>query len=322
MVILTLIFLSSALLGWFINIPVVWLLKVFRLRQFVRQEGPSSHLQKAGTPTMAGIGIILTIVILALIWINVDLSIKFASALALMLGFSLLGFLDDILKVRKRQNTGLIPSEKFLGQVLFSIVFAAVLIYLGHSDSVTGVLRDLNFNNPYVYLVFVVFAIVGAGNAVNLTDGLDGLAAGLLAIAFAALGAVALRSQLMISDEAILCMIAGGAAFAFLRVNFHPAEVFMGDVGSLGLGAFLAAMAILLHKELLLVMIGGVFVLETLSVILQVTSYKLFRFRIFKMSPLHHHFELSGVQETVIVLSFYAAGLIFAALGVWLYNAF
>jgi len=317
---LTLTFLASALVGWLITLPVVWALKVLKAAQVVREEGPSSHRGKTGTPTMAGIGILLTILIFALVLINVDLSVKYLALLALTGGYALLGFLDDAIKIKNRRNKGLLASEKVLGQVLFAILFAAVLLYLGYADQVTGALKDLHLNNPYLYLAFVVLVIVGASNAVNLTDGLDGLAAGTLGIAFIALGIVAYSLHFM--DEALIAAVAGGASLSFLRFNSHPAEVFMGDVGSLGLGALLGGLAVLLHKELLLILIGGVFVAEALSVIVQVVSYKLFEFRVFRMSPLHHHFELLGASERVISASFYAAAAVFAALGIWLYDLF
>jgi phospho-N-acetylmuramoyl-pentapeptide-transferase len=151
---LILVFFSSALTGWFVTIPVVWVLRVFRMGQAIREEGPASHKVKAGTPTMGGIGILLAILIVILILINVDLSIKYAAIIGLTFGYALLGFLDDTLKIRKKQNTGLLASEKFLGQILFSAIFAAVLIYLGYADSAGGLLKALGLDNPYLYLPF------------------------------------------------------------------------------------------------------------------------------------------------------------------------
>jgi len=313
---LVFVFLSSLIIGWFISVPVVWALKVLRVGQTVREEGPASHRKKAGTPTMGGIAIVLTIFFFILIMINIDLSVKYSALLGLFVGFSIMGFADDFEKIRAKRNLGLTTWQKLFGQLVIASVFAASLVVLGHSNGVGGILKDIGFSNPFLYFTFIMLVIVGTSNAVNLTDGLDGLAAGTTCIAFIAFALVAYSLQY--TDEAIICAIAGGAALSFLRVNLHPAEVFMGDVSSMPLGALLGGLAVLIHKELLLAVIGGVFVVEALSVILQVATYKLFRARMFKMSPLHHHFELSGVQEPVVVMIFYVAGIILAALGVWL----
>jgi phospho-N-acetylmuramoyl-pentapeptide-transferase len=315
---LVLAFLFSVLVGYFVSVPVLWVLKVFRIAQHVREEGPASHRVKAGTPTMGGIAIVITIVLLTLIFINVDLTPQYAALLSLFIGFAVLGFLDDLKKIKKRQNRGLSARQKLFGQIFFASAFAGILVYLGHADWVGGALRALHFDNPYLYFPFIVFVVVGSSNAVNLSDGLDGLAAGVLCIAFVSFGVVAFRLHLL--NDALILMISAGAALSFLKFNFKPAEVFMGDVGSLSLGALLAGVAILLHKELLLVVVGGVFVVEALSVIVQVMSFKFFRKRVFRMSPIHHHFELRGMSEVAVVISFYAAAAVFGGLGILLFR--
>lgn len=313
---LVFVFLSSLLIGWFLSIPVIWVLKVFRIGQVIRQEGPASHRRKAGTPTMGGFSIVFTILTLMLIMINVDLNVKYAALLGLFAGYSILGFADDFAKIRARQNTGLTALQKIFGQVAIASIFAGALVISGHTDGVGGILKYMYLDNPYLYFPFIVLVIAGASNAVNLTDGLDGLAAGTVPFAFIAFAFVAYSLQY--TGEAVICAIAGGATLSFLRVNLFPAEVFMGDVSSLSLGALLGGVAVLCHKELLLIVIGGVFVVEAFSVILQVSTYKLFRARIFRMSPLHHHFELGGMREQTVVAVFCLAAAVFAALGVWL----
>lgn len=308
-------FFFALLVCWFISFPVVWVLKVFRVGQNIRQEGPISHLIKSGTPTMGGISIILTIIIFVVVLINIDIAVRYLSLILLFLMYAGLGFADDIIKIRKRQNQGLTARQKLIFQILFAAFFVGVLVYEGHSTTVTGVLQYLHFNNPWLYFPLAVFVIVGGANAVNLTDGLDGLATTTLFIAFSAFAFIAYQMQL--ADPAIIAATAAGGTLAFLWFNIYPAEVFMGDLGSMSLGALLSGLAIMLHKELAFAIIGGVFVLEALSVMIQVGSYKLFRKKIFRMSPLHHHFELLGLSEPIVVLIFGVFALIFAALGVW-----
>jgi len=315
---LVIAFLVSALLSWVMMLPVLWALKVFRLSQFIRPEGPSSHEGKKGTPTMGGIGMIVSFLVMFLVLVNFDIDLKFLSLIFLFLGFGVLGLTDDLLKIKRRRNLGVPPLRKLFFQVLIASLFAAVMVYMGRSWGVGGLLLSMHFNVPYLYFPFLVFVIVGTSNSVNLADGLDGLAAGVLSIAFLAFAVVAYRLQL--ADIALVSVLASGVTFAFLRFNFHPAEVFMGDVGSLSFGALLAGIAILLHAELLLAVIGLVFVVEALSVIVQVFCFKIFRLRVFRMSPLHHHFELMGFSEPLIVASFYSASVLFGLLGVFLYR--
>jgi len=309
-------FLFSAIACWLISIPIIWALKVFKIGQNIRQEGPSSHLMKAGTPTMGGISILLTIIIFSVILLNIDIDLKYFALILLLLAYATLGFIDDLIKIKKRQNEGLTGGQKLFWQFLFAAIFASILVWRGHNDGVDGILRAVYFNLPWIYLPFTCLIVVGTANAANLTDGLDGLAASILSIAFAAFAVIAYNIQA--NDPGIICATASGATLAFLWFNIYPAEVFMGDVGSLGLGALLAGVAIMLHEELMLLVIGGVLLIEAISVILQVSFYKAFKRRIFKMAPLHHHFELLGMSEPLVVILFVIFGLIFAVAGVWI----
>ncbi|MCX5726246.1 MAG: phospho-N-acetylmuramoyl-pentapeptide-transferase [Candidatus Saganbacteria bacterium] len=311
------VFVSAILVGCFIFcLPLVWLLRVLKASQQIRPEGPSSHYEKAGTPTMGGIAIILTILTFSLILLNVEIDIKYAGLMILMLGYALTGFVDDYIKIKRKANQGLEGRQKIFLQMLFALIFGVFLILSSHHESVGGILKILYFNSPILYLPLVMLICVATSNSVNLTDGLDGLAAGCLFVSFLAFALMSYKFDLM--NEAIISMAAAGATLAFLPFNFIKAHVFMGDVGSLSLGGLLAGIAILLHKELLLIIVGGVFVAETLSVIIQVASFKIFHKRVFKMSPLHHHFELLGFPETTIVVCFWLAAAIFASFGAWI----
>ena len=304
-------FLSSALIGFLVLTITVWTLKVLHVGQNIRQEGPKTHIKKAGTPTMGGIGIVLTIVVFTLILINVDIDLKLLGLFILFLGLSVLGFSDDLIKTIRRENQGLRGWQKIAGQTVIGAIFCTFLYFSGHHIEVWWPLSQ-----PFVYYPFVILVILATTNSVNLTDGLDGLAAGALTAAFFAFGVLAFRLDSI--DLAILSMVAAGVVLAFLKFNFHPADIFMGDVGSVSLSGLLAGIAILLHKEFILILIGGVFVAEALSVILQVLSYKIFGVRIFRMSPLHHHFELLGFSEVKIVLGFWIFSIAFGFLGAWL----
>jgi len=312
---LVITFFFSLVACWLICMPIIWALKVFKIGQNIRQEGPSSHLLKAGTPTMGGIPILLTILIFAIVLVNIDIDMKYFALMLLFLSFSLLGFIDDHIKIRRRHNEGLTARQKIVWQVIFAAIFAGILIMKGHNTGVQGVLKSLYFDQPWLYFPFVVFVVVGGANAVNLTDGLDGLLASTLTIAFAAIAFISYNLQLV--DPGLIAATAAGATLAFLWFNIYPAEVFMGDVGSMGLGALLSGLAIMIHKELVYALIGGVFVLEAVSVIIQVFSYKVFKKRVFRMTPLHHHFELLGITEPLVVLIFAVIGIIAALAGVW-----
>lgn len=281
-----------------LTFPVVWLLSLFKVGQPVREEGPQSHKVKAGTPTMGGIGFILAIIILSLILINIEFNPPYTALILLTLAFAAIGLADDLLKVVRRKNMGLTFWQKIFLQIAAAGLFA---VFMGGS-----IFR----------LLFTTFVIVGTANAANLTDGLNGLLAGTAGIAF--LSFAVLAGKINAPEAVIFSLICSGAVFSFLYFNFPRAKAFMGDVGSLALGAALAGLAVILHKELLLIVIGGVFVIEALSVILQVASYTLFKRRIFKMAPLHHHFELMEFKETAIVIAFWAAAVVLGVAGLWI----
>ena len=314
MIRLALLFFSTALLSVFLTYPVLWIVNLFKWGQAIREEGPSSHKTKAGTPTLGGIGFILTIIVFALIFINLDMLPQYLALLFLLLGFALIGLIDDLIKLIKKQNLGLTFWQKIISQTLVAILFSYFLINLGHAQTVGQVLKMMGFSSPLFYLLLSTFMVVGTANATNLTDGLNGLLAGTAGIAFICFTFLSIR--LNIAEAAIFSIIAAGAIIAFLYFNFPKARMFMGDVGSLAVGAALAGIAIILHKELRLILIGGVFLAEALSVILQVTSFKLFNKRIFKMSPLHHHFELMGFKEWQVVVGFWFCGLFIGIIGI------
>lgn len=297
------------------------LLRRLKFGQSIREEGPKSHMKKTGTPTMGGIMIVLSVTITTLIMTN-----KFnASAInsetmlliLVLIGYGFLGFLDDFIKVALKRNLGLTSKQKMVGQVLIAIIFYFVLRIQDFPTyiSIPGTAHQIDLG--WGYAILVVVMIVGASNAVNLTDGLDGLLAGTATIAFGAFGILAWfgipQFEVTIFSLAIV-----GSLLGFLVFNAHPAKVFMGDTGSLALGGSIAAIAILTKMEILLIIIGGVFVMETLSVIIQVISFKTTGKRVFKMSPLHHHYELKGWSEWRVVTTFWLVGLLFAALGIYI----
>ncbi|RJX16769.1 MAG: phospho-N-acetylmuramoyl-pentapeptide-transferase [Desulforudis sp.] len=314
----------SLLLGPIV-IPV---LRRLKFGQRVRSDGPSRHLQKSGTPTMGGIIFILSstaAVLLGILMLDdrpeLGTRVDGLVVLLVLVGFGTIGFLDDYIKIVLKRPLGLRAREKLLGQVLIAVALAVVAVYgLGRGTDIVipfsgflvpgGIVIELGW---WLFLAFTVFILLGTTNAVNLTDGLDGLASGLMVIAALAFAVIAVVSgHLWVA--LVLGAIAGGC-LGFLYYNWYPARVFMGDTGSLALGGGLAAAAVLTRSEVFLAIIGGVFVIETLSVMAQVFSYQLFRRRVLRMAPLHHHFELSGWTETRVVFSFWAAGLILAAVG-------
>jgi phospho-N-acetylmuramoyl-pentapeptide-transferase len=336
---LTALFLSIALGPWMIA-----RLRKFQIGQFIREDGPKSHQKKAGTPTMGGLLICTAIVVPTLLWANLRVPALWV-ALAGLVCFGAVGFLDDYAKVTRKRNLGLSAREKLMLQIAAGTVIGAVLLSMSSHGQYTTNLNlpfaknykpDLLITallaNPFThafaflpFLAFLLLVLVGSANAVNLTDGLDGLAIGLMIIAA---GAMTVLSYLTghaefakyldlsrtpgSSELTIFCGAMTGASIGFLWYNAHPAEVFMGDVGSLALGGGLGVVAVLLKQEILLLFIGGVFVLEALSVILQVTSFKLRGKRIFLMSPLHHHFEALGWAESKVIARFWIVGLIMA----------
>lgn len=336
---LTALFLCILIGPWLIR-----KLRDFQIGQHIRQEGPASHHKKAGTPTMGGVLIILSIVIPTLLWADLRNPYVWIALFALV-SFGTIGFIDDYAKVRRKRNLGLTARQKFAAQA-FSVLSIGVMLLILHArgayDTTINVpffktfRPDLLINallgNPWTYplaflffFTFMYLVIAGSSNAVNLTDGLDGLATGLMVIAASAMTVLSYVSGNRVLAEyldivrlpgagelTIFCGALTGASIGFLWYNCHPAEVFMGDVGSLSLGGAMGTVAVLIKQEILLLFIGGVYVIEALSVIIQVASYKMRGKRVFLMAPIHHHFEALGWQESKIIIRFWIAGLIMA----------
>lgn len=296
-------------------IPV---LRRMKFGQQIRKEGPQGHQKKAGTPTMGG-----TIILLALAVASLRFADKNPELLILLvasLGFGLVGFLDDYIKILFKRSLGLTAKQKLLGQFVVSGAVCYLLVQIGHPTDLRVPLADIVLPLGWLYFPFVIIMMLGMSNAVNFTDGLDGLLAGTSAIAFGAYTVIAMKVHH--PEAAIFSAAMVGAVLGFLVFNAHPAKVFMGDTGSLGIGGGLAAVAILTRAELLILVIGGVFVVEMLSVIIQVWSFKTRGKRVFKMSPIHHHFELVGWSEWRVVIAFWIAGLLFAVLGLYINEVF
>lgn len=277
--------------------------------QTIREEGPKWHAKKNGTPTMGGLLFIIAAVVSS-IWVGLflkHLTNSLLIAMFILVLYGILGFSDDFIKVFRKQNLGLRAWQKLLGQIIGGIVFIAVYFHEGFSTALEiPVIGTISSN--WFFCVFVLVWLVGFSNAVNLTDGIDGLVAGLATISFATYTIIAFRQNQI--DVAIFGLSIIGGLLGFLIYNKKPAQIFMGDVGSLALGGALAAMSILLHREFSLLLVGLVYVIETASVMLQVGSFKLFHKRIFKMSPIHHHFEMSGWSEWRIDISFWLFSII------------
>lgn len=304
-------FAMTVALGY-IGIPM---LKRLHAKQSIREEGPESHQAKSGTPTMGGLFILTAIAVSASLYM--EQSITLWLLLLLTLGHGALGFFDDFIKAVKKRNLGLTAKQKLLGQFLMAGIFCYfgdTVLHLPTTIWIPGFNSNLELGLAYYALVFIM--IVGASNAVNLTDGLDGLASSTAGVAFAAYALIALWVHQY--EAAIFSMVVVGACVGFLCYNANPAKVFMGDTGSLALGGALAGMAILTKTELLLVVVGGIFVMEALSVIIQVVSFKTRGVRVFKMSPIHHHFELSGWKEQRVVFAFWTGGIVLALIGIGL----
>ena len=337
---ITALFLCIALGPWLIA-----RLREFQIGQYIREEGPKSHQKKAGTPTMGGVLIIISIVLPTLLWADLTYENVWI-AMGALVAFGWIGFLDDYAKVTNRRNLGLSGKRKLAYQFSAAFAVAAVLLIM-RAHGLFSTVMNMPFakqfrpsllieslmHNPWTYVIgvapfciFVGLLMVFVSNAVNLTDGLDGLAIGLMVVAAGALTALAyagsrpdlaeyldLARNPRTSELTIFCGSMTGASLGFLWYNAHPADIFMGDVGSLGLGGALAVVAVLIKQEVLLLFIGGVFILEALSVVLQVGSFKLRGGkRIFKMAPLHHHFEQIGWTESKIIARFWIAGLVLA----------
>lgn len=321
----------TALLVAFIIGPwVIRKLESLQARQVIRTDGPESHLKKQGTPTMGGVLILASIIIPTLLWS--DLTNRYTwLALFIIVGYGIIGFVDDYKKVVEKNPKGLTPRQKMFWQILLAGAVATVIYALpGFSNELFfPFFKKLHPDLGLLYIPFVTLVIVGASNAVNLTDGLDGLAIGPVSINAATYmifayiaGNFKLATYLQMpyvagtGELAILCGAMVGAGLGFLWYNSYPAEVFMGDVGSLSLGGGLGTLAVLTKQEILLVIVGGVFVVEALSVIFQVGSYKYRGKRIFRMAPIHHHFELKGVAEPKIIVRFWIITIILALVAI------
>ncbi|WP_372717358.1 phospho-N-acetylmuramoyl-pentapeptide-transferase [Immundisolibacter sp.] len=311
--------------------PVIRYLTALRLGQHVRLDGPQSHHVKAGTPTMGGALILLAIVVTTLLWADLR-SFKVWLVLAVTLATGLIGWLDDYLKVTHRNSKGLKSRHKFLGQVLVGAVAAfaifAVAKLPAETTYIVPFIKDLTLQVGWLFVPFSLLVIVGSSNAVNLTDGLDGLAIMPTVMVGGGLGIFAYVAghQVMArylglpyvpgaGELAIVCGAIVGAGLGFLWFNTYPAQVFMGDVGALALGAILGTVAVLIRQELVLFIMGGVFVMETVSVMLQVASFKLTGKRVFAMAPLHHHFELKGWPEPRVIVRFWIITFILVLVG-------
>lgn len=302
--------LVSTLVFGKIGIPLLQRLKA---QQSIREDGPQAHLAKAGTPTMGGLFMMLALVIT--VCIVPPYSVTLWMLLFLTLGHGALGFSDDFIKAVKRRNLGLTAKQKLLGQAVLAVVFCYISIaYAALPTTLWIPLVDTTVDLGYAYYALAFIIILGTTNAVNLTDGLDGLATGISAIAGAAFAVVGLLVGSL--SVTFFGIVVSAVCLGFLYFNANPAKVFMGDTGSLALGGAFAGMAIATKTELLLIVIGFVFVVEALSVILQVASFKTRGVRIFRMSPIHHHFELGGWSERKVVFVFWAVSLVMAFLGI------
>nr|WP_309099280.1 phospho-N-acetylmuramoyl-pentapeptide-transferase [Fredinandcohnia onubensis] len=293
-------------------------LRRLKFGQSIREEGPKSHQKKSGTPTMGGIIILVSILLTTLLVSNQlgELSVTTYLLLFVTIGYGVLGFLDDFIKVVLKRNLGLTSRQKLFGQIVIAIIFYFIFKQNNFSTAISIPGTDFEFDLKLLYVLLLIVWLVGFSNAVNLTDGLDGLVSGTAAIAFGAFAVLAWNQAQY--DVAIFCVAVVGAVLGFLVFNANPAKVFMGDTGSLALGGAIATVAIMLKLEILLLLIGGVFVIETLSVIIQVISFKTTGRRVFRMSPLHHHYELVGWSEWRVVVTFWTVGLLCAILGIYI----
>ncbi|HKW75904.1 MAG TPA: phospho-N-acetylmuramoyl-pentapeptide-transferase [Terriglobales bacterium] len=336
--------LTALFMGLIVGPAIIRQLREFQIGQYIREEGPKAHQKKAGTPTMGGVLITIAILVPTLLW--ADLSNPYIwMAMFSTLAFGAIGFADDYIKVVRKRNLGLTGRTKLVLQFLVAGGVGIALVFLTASRQYSTHLMvpflkqfrpDLVIESlrhyPHIwwlaftpFVLFVMLVLVGSSNAVNLTDGLDGLAIGCTVIAAGALTVLTylsghavfaeyleLQKMPQVAEVTVFCGAMVGSSIAFLWYNAHPAEIFMGDVGSLALGGAIGTVAVIIKQELLLPFIGGIFVIEALSVILQVGSYKLRKKRIFKMAPLHHHFELVGWSESKIIARFWILSLIFA----------
>ncbi len=338
-------FLTALLIALFIGPYVIQKLREFQIGQYIREDGPQSHQKKSGTPTMGGVLIVIAILLPTVLWSDPSNPFVWIAVFS-TLAFGAIGFADDYIKVVRRRSLGLTARAKLFWQAAAAVIVAIALVVLSQfrvfSTQLTvpfikslrpdllwhwpGTIPHLGFLVFLPFVVFVIFVLVGSSNAVNLTDGLDGLAIGCTIIAAGALAVLTyvsghvvfadyleLQHMPMVGELTVFCGSMVGASIGFLWYNAHPAEIFMGDVGSLALGGAIGTVAIIIRQELLLPFIGGIFILEALSVVLQVGSYKLRNGkRIFKMAPLHHHFEQMGWSESKVIVRFWIGALVFA----------
>ena len=291
-------------------------LHVLKFGQAIREEGPQSHMHKKGTPTMGGISFIIAIVISLIVAMFLDSSNiqYYILFIYTTISFSIIGYIDDMLIVVKKKNDGLAPRKKLMLQILFSVIFYILVTFIYKDVNYIHIpVIDYNLNISYFYIIFLVFWQTGFSNAVNLTDGLDGLATSVTIITTSTFALLAYKENNF--PVLVFCLTIVGALVGFLLFNRNPAKIFMGDTGSLALGGILAAISVILHKEVAFLFIGLVYILETLSVIIQVAYFKKTGKRIFKMSPLHHHFELSGYGEVKTVYIFVIIAVISSAIG-------
>ena len=321
---------TALVIGLLVGPWMIQKLRDFQIGQVIRQEGPATHRTKAGTPTMGGLLILTSVLVPTLLWADLATPFVWIAVLATA-GFGAIGFADDYMKIAGRSHHGLLPRYKMLWQTVVGLMVGVALLVLASHDLYNTRLifpffKRLIPDLAYLYLPFAAFVLVGSTNMVNLTDGLDGLAISVFAVSAAAFTALSYVSThavfanylqlIRLPPEAaeltIFCGALVGASLAFLWYNCYPAEIFMGDIGSLGLGGALGTVALLIKQELLLPLVGGVFVLEALSVIIQVASFKTTGRRVFRMAPLHHHFELIGWSEPKVITRFLIAAIVFA----------
>jgi phospho-N-acetylmuramoyl-pentapeptide-transferase len=318
--------LCTLLFCFLFGAPIIEALRKLKIGQSIRDDGPATHLKKNGTPTMGGLLIILSVLVSMLLWMDLGSSKVWLTLIAFVV-FGAIGFVDDFLKIKRRDSRGLPAWAKLVLQFLAA---AAIVLYLYCHEKNSTALYLPFFKNPVadmgrLWIPFAVLLMVGESNAVNLSDGLDGLASGLLIFVFISLAILtylsgrADYSQYLgipyipgAGELTVFCLAGVGACVGFLWFNAHPAEVFMGDVGSLALGGVISVISLLIKKEILILIAGGVFALEAASVIIQVAVYKMKKKRVFRMAPLHHHFELSGWAETKVVIRFWILGGLFA----------
>ncbi len=325
--------LTALVIAFVFGPVIIKSLKKWQIRETIRDDGPQSHLKKKGTVSMGGLIVLAGIIVPTLLWARLDNNFVILALFA-TLWMGLVGFFDDYFKIKLHMSKGLVAKYKLIGQILLGCIIGSYLyIYQGNNPYSTLTMipflknYSLDYTNWFIYVSMVTIVITGTSNAVNLADGLDGLAIGLIAIAS---GTYAIICYVLshrptadylnvfyipeCSELTVFCLAITGASLGFLWFNFHPAKIFMGDTGALSLGGALGTVAILSKTEILLIVIGGVFVMEVLSVIIQVLSFKLRGKRVFKMAPIHHHFELKGWAEELVVVRFWIVGFLLSVL--------